>query len=366
MRHFVFGSSRASCASLHSELTPSSTLANKNTVTIAIDAMGGDHGPSITVPAALEAVRHDPDLNVILVGLGEPLRAALGNGGRALGSRVVVREVSQVVGMDEKPQDALRKKKDSSMRVAIDLVKAGEANACVSAGNTGALMATGRFVLKTIAGIDRPAIISRIRARHGHTHMLDLGANSECTALHLFQFAVMGSVVASDMHGIERPRIGVLNIGEEEMKGDSVVQETARLLTASSLNYVGFVEGDDIFSGECDVIVTDGFTGNVALKSIEGLAKMIVGMAKEEYTRNPLRYLSAIASWPVLRSLRREMDPRAYNGASMVGLAGVVIKSHGSADAVSFRNAIRVAIMEARKGVPTQIANLLAAQPSAS
>ncbi len=366
MRHFVFGSSRASCASLHSELTPSSTLANKNTVTIAIDAMGGDHGPSITVPAALEAVRHDPDLNVILVGLGEPLRAALGNGGRALGSRVVVREVSQVVGMDEKPQDALRKKKDSSMRVAIDLVKAGEANACVSAGNTGALMATGRFVLKTIAGIDRPAIISRIRARHGHTHMLDLGANSECTALHLFQFAVMGSVVASDMHGIERPRIGVLNIGEEEMKGDSVVQETARLLTASTLNYVGFVEGDDIFSGECDVIVTDGFTGNVALKSIEGLAKMIVGMAKEEYTRNPLRYLSAIASWPVLRSLRREMDPRAYNGASMVGLAGVVIKSHGSADAVSFRNAIRVAIMEARKGVPTQIANLLAAQPSAS
>ncbi len=366
MRHFVFGSSRASCASLHSELTPSSTLANKNTVTIAIDAMGGDHGPSITVPAALEAVRHDPDLNVILVGLCEPLRAALGNGGRALGSRVVVREVSQVVGMDEKPQDALRKKKDSSMRVAIDLVKAGEANACVSAGNTGALMATGRFVLKTIAGIDRPAIISRIRARHGHTHMLDLGANSECTALHLFQFAVMGSVVASDMHGIERPRIGVLNIGEEEMKGDSVVQETARLLTASSLNYVGFVEGDDIFSGECDVIVTDGFTGNVALKSIEGLAKMIVGMAKEEYTRNPLRYLSAIASWPVLRSLRREMDPRAYNGASMVGLAGVVIKSHGSADAVSFRNAIRVAIMEARKGVPTQIANLLAAQPSAS
>ena len=250
------------------------------------------------------------------------------------------------------------------MRIAIDLVKAGEADACVSAGNTGALMATGRFVLKTIDGIDRPAIISRIRARHGHTHMLDLGANSECTAQHLFQFAVMGSVVASDMHGIDRPRVGVLNIGEEEMKGDTVVQEAAKLLSGSSLNYVGFVEGDDIFSGEVDVIVTDGFTGNVALKSIEGLAKMVVGMAKEEYTRNPLRYLSALASWPVLRSLKREMDPRAYNGASMVGLAGVVIKSHGSADAVSFRNAIRVAILEARKGVPTQIANLLATQPT--
>ena len=195
--------------------------------------------------------------------------------------RISVREATQVVAMDEKPQDALRKKKDSSMRVAIDLVKAGEADACVSAGNTGALMATGRFVLKTIEGIDRPAIISRIRARHGHTHMLDLGANSECTAEHLFQFAVMGTVVASDMHGIARPRIGILNIGEEEMKGDSVVQEAARLLSASKLNYIGFVEGDDIFSGEVDVVVTDGFTGNVALKTMEGLANMLVGCAQD-------------------------------------------------------------------------------------
>ena len=324
--------------------------------------MGGDHGPSVTVPAALTAVKEDPDLRVILVGLREPLDAALNGAHRSLGDRVIVREASQVVTMDEKPQDALRKKKDSSMRVAIDLVKAGDAAACVSAGNTGALMATGRFVLKTIQGIDRPAIISRIRARHGHTHMLDLGANSECTGQHLFQFAMMGSIVASDMHGIERPRVGVLNIGEEEMKGDGVVQEAARLISASSLNYVGFVEGDDIFSGEVDVIVTDGFTGNVALKSIEGLAKMMVGMAKAEYTRNPLRYFGALASWPVLRALKNEMDPRAYNGASMVGLAGVVIKSHGSADAISFRNAIRVAVIEARKGVPTQIAKLLKAQ----
>lgn len=331
-------------------------------ITIAVDAMGGDHGPGVTVPAALEALRHEADLRIVLIGLSEPIRGLLRNGAASVLDRVAVRETTQVVSMDEKPQDALRKKKDSSMRVAIDLVKAGEADACVSAGNTGALMATARFVLKTIDGIDRPAIISRIRARHGHTHMLDLGANSQCNAEHLFQFAVMGSVVASDMHGIHSPRIGILNIGEEETKGDSVVQDAARLLSASKLNYVGFVEGDDIFSGEVDVVVTDGFTGNVALKTMEGLANMLVGAVKTEYTRNPLRYFGAVASWPVLRSLRREFDPRTYNGASMVGLTGVVIKSHGSADVFSFRNAIRVALIEARKGVPTQISNLLEAQ----
>lgn len=324
--------------------------------------MGGDHGPAVTVPAAVDALARDPQLRIVLVGLADAIQAQLKGGAQLFGERLAVRGASQVVTMDEKPQDALRKKKDSSMRVAIDLVKAGEADACVSAGNTGALMATARFVLKTVEGIDRPAIISRIRARHGHTHMLDLGANSECTAEHLFQFAVMGSVVAADMHGIVSPRVGILNIGEEEMKGDGVVQEAARLLSASKLNYIGFVEGDDIFSGEVDVIVTDGFTGNVALKSIEGLANMVVSAIKAEYTRNPLRYLGALASWPALRSLRREFDPRTYNGASMVGLAGVVIKSHGSADVLSFGNAIRVAQIEAQKGVPTQISNLLRAQ----
>ena len=327
--------------------------------------MGGDHGPSVTVPAALAALQRDADLRVTLVGLKDPVQSLLDGAAASLLSRIQLRETTQVVTMDEKPQDALRKKKDSSMRVAIDLVKSGEADACVSAGNTGALMATARFVLKTIEGIDRPAIISRIRARHGHTHMLDLGANSECTAEHLFQFAVMGSVVAGDMHGIARPRIGILNIGEEETKGDSVVQEAARLLSASKLNYIGFVEGDDIFSGEVDVVVTDGFTGNVALKTMEGLANMLVGALKTEYTRNPLRYVGAMASWPVLRSLRKEFDPRTYNGASMVGLTGVVIKSHGSADTVSFGNAIRVGLIEARKGAPTQIGNLLKAQASA-
>jgi glycerol-3-phosphate acyltransferase PlsX len=324
--------------------------------------MGGDHGPRVTAPAALEALKRDVNMRIVLVGLGEQIKPWLGDGAAAFGDRIVLREATQVVSMDEKPQDALRRKKDSSMRVAIDLVKAGDADACVSAGNTGALMATGRFVLKTIEGIDRPAIISRIRARHGHTHMLDLGANSECGAEHLLQFAVMGAVVASDMHGIEKPRVGILNIGEEEMKGDSVVQDAARLLSASTLNYVGFVEGDDIFSGEVDVVVTDGFTGNVALKTMEGLANMIVGALKTEYTRNPLRRLGAAASWPALRSLRREFDPRTYNGASMVGLNGVVIKSHGSADVISFANAVRVGLIEAQKGVPTQISNLLKAQ----
>lgn len=326
--------------------------------------MGGDHGPRVTAPAALEALKRDVNLRIVLVGLGEQIKPWLGDGAAAFGDRIVLREATQVVSMDEKPQDALRRKKDSSMRVAIDLVKAGDADACVSAGNTGALMATGRFVLKTIEGIDRPAIISRIRARHGHTHMLDLGANSECGAEHLLQFAVMGAVVAADMHGIEKPRVGILNIGEEEMKGDSVVQDAARLLSASTLNYVGFVEGDDIFSGEVDVVVTDGFTGNVALKTMEGLANMIVGALKTEYTRNPLRRLGAAASWPALRSLRREFDPRTYNGASMVGLNGVVIKSHGSADVISFANAVRVGLIEAQKGVPTQISNLLKAQAS--
>lgn len=324
--------------------------------------MGGDHGPSITVPASLEILAREPELRIVLVGQPEPIQALLRGRTGSLGDRVAVREATQVVTMDEKPQDALRKKKDSSMRVAINLVKSGEADACVSAGNTGALMATARFVLKTIEGIDRPALISRIRSRTGYTHMLDLGANSQCSAEHLFQFAVMGSVIASDMEGIERPRIGVLNIGEEETKGDSVVQGAARMLSASSLNYVGFVEGNDIFSGEVDVIVTDGFTGNVALKTMEGAVTLLVGALKREFTRNPLRYLGAAASWPVFRALRREFDPRNYNGASLAGLTGVVIKSHGSADAHSFGNAIRVALLEAQKGVPTHIGNLMKAQ----
>lgn len=333
-------------------------------LTIAIDAMGGDYGPSVTVPAALAILRIESGLAIRLVGIRESLEPLLVGSRSAYGDRLTIEEASQVVTMDERPQDALRKKKDSSMRVAIDLVKAGEADACVSAGNTGALMATARFVLKTIPGIDRPAILARIPSKTGHTHMLDLGANADSTAEHLLQFAVMGAVVAADMHGIERPRVGLLNIGEEEVKGNEIVQEAAALLGGSTLNYVGFVEGNDIFTGAVDVVVTDGFTGNIALKTMEGVASMLVGALRTEYTRNPLRRLGAMASWPVLRAIKQRFDTRTLNGASMVGLNGVVIKSHGSADEVAFANAIRVGLVEARKGVPTEISQLLAAQPT--
>ncbi len=246
------------------------------------------------------------------------------------------------------------------MRVAMNLVKQGEAAACVSAGNTGALLATARFVLGMVPGIDRPAIVSAVPAAHGHTVMLDLGANPDCSAEHLVQFAVMGAVIASDLHGVERPRVGLLNIGEEDIKGTEELREAHRRLAATPINYLGFVEGNVIFSGEVDVVVTDGFSGNVALKTMEGLARFIGSAMREEFTASPLRKLGALAAGPALRGLKRRIDPSAYNGASMVGLAGVVIKSHGGADRAAFASAVRVAIVEARKGVPTQIGDLLA------
>jgi glycerol-3-phosphate acyltransferase PlsX len=245
------------------------------------------------------------------------------------------------------------------MRVAVNLVKKGEAAACVSAGNTGALLATARFVLGMVDGIDRPAIVSAVPAAHGQTVMLDLGANPDCSAEHLVQFAVMGSVIASDLHGVDRPRIGLLNIGEEEIKGTDELREAHRRLAASPLNYRGFVEGNVIFSGDVDVVVTDGFSGNVALKTMEGLARFIGSVMREEFTAGPLRKLGALAAGPALGGLKRRLDPGAYNGASMVGLAGVVIKSHGGADRAAFSSAVRVAIVEARKGVPRQIGELM-------
>ena len=327
--------------------------------------MGGDHGPSVTVPACLAGLAKDPQLRMLLVGRADVLQPLVKRADRSITERIEVHEAPEVVGMDERPQDALRKKKNSSMRVAIDLVKAGAAQACVSAGNTGALMATARFVLKTLPGIDRPAILSRIPAHHGHTLMLDLGANADATPEHLLQFAVMGSVVASDLQGAARPRVGLLNIGEEDIKGNEVVQQAHKLLGASTLNYIGFVEGNDIFGGEVDVVVTDGFTGNVALKTMEGAAAMLVGALKSEYTLNPLRKLAALASFSVIAGMRKRFDPREHNGASMVGLNGVVIKSHGSADAYSFGKALNVALVESRRGVPTQITELLKAQEPA-
>ena len=326
-------------------------------LTIAVDAMSGDHGAAEAVPAALDVLAATPDLRLVIVGRGEvvrPLVAGVEPG------RCRVVEASEVVAMDEKPQEAVRRKKDSSMRVAINLVKQGEAAACVSAGNTGALLATARFVLGMVPGIDRPAIVSAVPAAHGHTVMLDLGANPDCGANHLVQFAVMGSVIASDLHGVARPRVGLLNIGEEDIKGTEAIKAAHRVLAAAPINYVGFVEGNLIFSGDVDVVVTDGFTGNVALKTMEGLARFIGSVVREEFTAGALRKLGALAASPALRGIKARLDPGAYNGASMVGLAGVVIKSHGSADRRAFASAVRVAVTEARNGVPAQVGDLMA------
>jgi glycerol-3-phosphate acyltransferase PlsX len=323
---------------------------------IAVDAMSGDHGAEVAVPAALDVLAAMPDLRITLVGRDEILRPLCGS---AVPERCSIVAASEVVAMDERPQDALRRKKDSSMRVAINHVERGEAAACVSAGNTGALLATARFVLGMIPGIDRPAIVSAVPAAHGHTVMLDLGANPDCSADQLVQFAVMGSVIAADLHGTERPRVGLLNIGEEDIKGTDAIRDAHRRLAAAPINYVGFVEGTDIFSGDVDVVVTDGFTGNVALKSMEGLARFISSVMREEFTRTPVRKLSAVAATPVLNALKIRLDPGAHNGASMVGLSGVVIKSHGGANRAAFANAVRVAISEARKGVPAQIGELM-------
>jgi glycerol-3-phosphate acyltransferase PlsX len=261
--------------------------------------------------------------------------------------------------MDEPPADALRKKKDSSMRVAINMVKAGDAHACVSAGNTGALMATSRFVLKTLPGIDRPAIMAIVPTKLGRTYMLDLGANSDCTPEQLFQFAVMGSVVVHDIENIESPRIGLLNIGEEDIKGNDIVREAAALLHESDLNYIGFVEGDAIPDQRADVIVCDGFSGNIALKTMEGTARLVSHFLEKEFRDSLYGRLAGLVALPVLRSLRRRLDPRRYNGASLVGLNGIVIKSHGGADAVAFAQAIEVAMVEVEKGVPEQISLLM-------
>jgi glycerol-3-phosphate acyltransferase PlsX len=320
--------------------------------------MSGDHGAEVAVPAALEVLASTPDLRLIIVGRGEVVLPLLGANLDNERCRFV--EATEVVAMDERPQDALRRKKNSSMRIAINLVEKGEASACVSAGNTGALLATARFVLGMVPGIDRPAIVSAVPSTGGHTVMLDLGANPDCNDDHLVQFAVMGSVIASDLHGIEHPRVGLLNVGEEDIKGTEEIKAAHKRLTGSALNYCGFVEGDKIFSGDIDVVVTDGFTGNVSLKAMEGLARFISGAMKEEFTRSAVRKIGAFAAAPTLKALKARLDPRAYNGASMVGLQGVVIKSHGGADRMSFANAVRVAVTEARNGVPDQIVNLLA------
>jgi glycerol-3-phosphate acyltransferase PlsX len=324
---------------------------------IAIDAMSGDRGPSVSVPAALAAAREFPDVRFTLTGRQADLQRDLS--GEAL-PNVACLFATEVVEMTDHPREALRRKKDSSMRRAIDLVKSGEAHACVSAGNTGALMATAHFVLKMLPGVERPAIVSIIPSRGGHTYMLDLGANASCTPVQLVQFAVMGSVLAADLPGAhERPRVGLLNIGEEEVKGNDIVQAANNLMAAADINYVGFVEGHDIFSDNVDVVVTDGFTGNIALKVMEGASRLITNAMREEFSRSPLRKLGYLAARPTLNALRERIDPRRYNGAAMVGLNGIVIKSHGGTDLFGFQRAIEVAVLEARNGVPARIAQRL-------
>ncbi len=333
-------------------------------VTVAVDAMGGDHGPSVTVPAALQFLAQTDDTLVILVGLAAPLEAALAKAAPRLRQRIVLHAASEVVEMDEPPADALRKKKDSSMRVAINLVKDGAAQACVSAGNTGALMAIARFVLKTLPGIDRPAIASQLPTKKGVTTVLDLGANVNCTPEQLVQFAAMGSALVTAVDGVDRPTIGLLNIGEEDIKGNEVVKQAAELLKESGLNFHGNVEGNDIFKGTTDVVVADGFVGNVALKASEGLAQMLYEFLKAEFTRNPLTKLAALIAYPVLSAFRRRIDPRRYNGATLVGLKGVVVKSHGGADVLGFRFALQKAHAEATHGVLERIAQRIAAMPA--
>jgi glycerol-3-phosphate acyltransferase PlsX len=328
-----------------------------DTVTIALDAMGGDHGVEAVVPAALEALRRHPRLELVLVGDRDAIAGSLPGDP---GPRLTVRHTSQTVGMDESPALALRNKKDSSMRVAIDLVKEGRARACVSAGNTGALMATARFVLRTLPGIERPAIITALPTMAGHVYVLDLGANVDVAPRHLVQFAVMGSVLVSAVDENPAPRVGLLNIGEEAIKGNERVKEAARLLEVSNLNYTGYVEGDDIYVGRADVVVCDGFVGNVALKASEGVAHMLTHFLKVEFGRNLLTKLSGLIAMPVLRALRQRLDPRRYNGASLLGLKGIVVKSHGGADAYAFGHAIDEAVKEVAKDVPTRIESRLA------
>jgi len=324
-------------------------------ITIAIDAMGGDHGPSVIIPAALAALKKQPDIKLILVGRREPLLEELARQQAGENLRLIVHHAPEVVEMDEPPAQALRSKKASSMRLAIDLVKQGEAQAAVSAGNTGALMATARFVLKTLPGIDRPAIVQTLPSIRGHTHVLDLGANVDCTPEQLVQFAIMGSILVSAIEGKSRPRVALLNVGQEDIKGNDTVKKAAELLRASHVNYVGYAEGNDIYTGDLDVVVCDGFVGNIALKTSEGLAHMIWHFVRYEFKRNWAVRLAGLVATPVLRALGRRFDSRRYNGATLIGLNGTVIKSHGGADAVAFEYAIFEALSEAQNQVPERI-----------
>ena len=320
------------------------------TITLAVDAMGGDHGPSVTIPASINALSKYDQLHIILVGDKELIQIELQKN-KYTNTRLSIQHASEVVEMDESPQSALKNKKDSSMRVAINLIKEEKAQACVSAGNTGALMATARYVLKMLPGIDRPAIASSLPSQKGTTYMLDLGANTDCTAENLLQFAVMGAMLVSSVTGNPKPSVGLLNIGSEDMKGNEVVRQAGELLRRSHLNFYGNVEGNDIFKGTTDVVVCDGFVGNVALKTAEGIAQLMGRFLTQEFKRNWITKSMAFVSLLVLNRFKKRLDPRRYNGASFLGLKGIVVKSHGGADSYSFFYAIRTAVEESKNNV---------------
>jgi len=317
--------------------------------------MGGDHGPPVTVPACLDFLESNPDAELLLVGLKEPVERELARAHSPHKSRAIVVPATEVVGSNEDVRTAIRTKKHSSMRVAIDLVKEGRAQACVSAGNTGALMGTAKFVLKTLPGIDRPAICAVLPTRTGQIYALDLGANADCTAENLQQFAIMGATLVREVEGKPNPSVGLLNIGAEEIKGNEVVKKAGELLKRTPINFHGNVEGDDIYKGTTDVVVCDGFVGNVALKTSEGLAKMLGDFLKEEFTRGPLTKLLAVFAWPVIQRFRRRVDHRRYNGAALLGLRGIVVKSHGGADRLAFAAALQRAAGEASHGLSERI-----------
>jgi len=334
---------------------------------IAVDVMSGDSGAPECVPGALRALVDDPSLELILVGKPEVIEPALNGAGAEVRARLRIHPAASVVAMSEHPREAIRRRKDSSMRLAIDLVKEGQAQGMISAGNTGALTAMAHFVLKTVGPVERAPIMSSVPARDGgHTHILDLGANSKASPLQLAQFATMGCIVARDVFGIANPRIGLLNIGEEETKGHELVQEAHELIRALGLNYLGFVEGNNIFDGSVDVVVTDGFTGNVALKTMEGVAGLIADRMRQEFHASFLDRLAGLIAAPVLRRAAAGLDPRRYNGACMVGLAGIVVKSHGRADGVAFARAIGTAALAARHGLTAHIAHALQSEGAAS
>ena len=332
-------------------------------ITVAIDCMGGDHGPKVTVPSAVDFLHRNPTTNIILVGILDLIEAELRTLNFPPNSRLKLHSASEVVTMDESPSLALRGKKDSSMRIAINLVKNGTAQACVSAGNTGALIATSRFVLKTLPGIDRPALAVILPTMNGHTYVLDLGANVDCSPEHLLQFGVMGATLVSSVENKDKPSVGLLNIGEEAIKGNEVTKQAAELLRVSGLNFYGNIEGDDIYKGTTDVVVCDGFVGNVALKTSEGVAQMLATYLRQEFKRNLLTKLAGLIALPVIKTFKRRVDHRRYNGASLLGLCGIVIKSHGSADCYAFGFAIKRAVEEIEGGILQQISERILEPP---